>query len=206
MAVLAAVACARTGVVEAPMMDANASASALALAGGKQAAPIHSADAPELPFRPGDRWIGKYTCRQGMSEMSIVFEDVSRASGGGEDDGSFNVEATFEFHFAGSSTYAASNGAARMRGRYDPKAKRLRLVGEEWLEQPPSYALVNLAGSVTSRGSGNRALVYSGTVEGPGCTSFSAHPEDAMELLDEKSGSRPRPMTPPPRSLPRPRP
>lgn len=182
------------------MMDASASASALALVGGKQAPPVSPADAPDLPFRPGDRWIGKYTCRQGMSEMSILFEDVSRASG--DDDGSFHVEATFEFHFAGSSTYAASTGAARMRGTYDPRSKRLRLVGEEWLDQPPSYALVNLAGSVTSRGSANRALVYSGSVEGPGCTTFSAHPEDAIDLLDEKAGSSPRP----PRSLPRPTP
>ena len=199
---LAAVACVRSmGVVDAPMMDAKAYASALALAGRPaEAAPPD--DALDLPFRPGDRWIGSYTCRQGKSEMSILFEDVSRATGG--DDESLHVEATFEFHFAGSSGYAPSDGAARMRGKYDPRSRRLRLVGEEWLEQPPGYALVNLAGSFSARGSGRHSSSYSGTVEGPGCTTFSARPEDAS-LDDEPSGKAgPRPI--PPRSLPRPGP
>ena len=197
VAVLAVAACARsTGVVEAPMMDANASASALALAG--RAAPASkNEDASDVPFHLGDRWSGTYTCRQGQTEMAIVFEDIARG-----DDGSVQVEATFEFRFAGSATYAASEGAARMSGKYEPASKRLRLVGEEWLEQPPGYALVNLVGTFGVRGTGSRALTYSGTVEGPGCTSFSAKPDDVFDMPDEqtgKAGSRPR-------SLPRPRP
>ena len=188
------------GVVEAPMMDATASASAIALGG--RPAPTKHEDAHDLPFRPGDRWTGTYTCRQGPTEMAIVFEDVSPAGGG--DDSSIDVEATLEFHFAGGSSYGAADGAARMSGKYDPKSKRLRLVGEEWLEQPPSYALVNLTGTLSVRGagSGKGSLSYSGSVEGPGCTTFSVSPPDVLDMPEQKAGARPAA----PRSLPRPRP
>jgi len=201
LAAFAAIACTRSKVVEAPMIDANASASALALVRSPVPA-TQAKDARELPFKPGDRWTGTYTCRQGPTEMAITFDEIGGAGG---DDGStstIHVEATFAFHFDGSSTYPASDGAARMRGTYDPKAKRLRLVGHEWIEQPQGYALINLVGLVTARGSGDNALSYAGAVEGPGCTSFSAHPEGFLELLDEKSG----PSPPRSRSLPRARP
>ena len=180
------------------MMDAAASASALALV-GKSAPSAQKGDALDLPFRPGDRWAGTYTCRQGQSEMAILFEDVDR---GPTNDEPITVEATFEFHFAGSASYAAADGVARMSGTYDPKSKRLRLVGEEWLEQPPSYSLVNLTGTLSVRGSGSHALYYTGTVEGPGCTSFTARPNDGNGVADEKAGPRQLP----PRGLPRPRP
>jgi len=195
-----AAACVRSaGVVEAPMMDANASASAIALAG--RPVPPRGEDSLDLPFRPGERWTGTYTCRQGPTEMAILFEDVAPAGGG---DASVDVEATLEFHFAGGSTYAAAEGAARMSGKYDPRSKRLRLVGEEWLAQPPSYALVNLAGTLGVRGAenGKRSLSYSGSVEGPGCTTFSVSPADAPDMPEQKAGARPLP----PRSSPRPRP
>ncbi len=193
------IACVRSaGVVEAPMIDANASASALALAGRPDGVAPEDASA-DLPFKPGDRWTGTYSCRQGPTEMILTFEDVGRRDG---DDEPVRLEATFEFHFDGSTGYAPSDGAARMRGTYDPRTKRLRLVGQEWIEQPQNYALINLVGTITRRGSGRHALSYAGTVEGPGCTSFTARPEEPLDLLDEAPGSRPQA----PRSLPRPRP
>ena len=47
----------------------------------------------------------------------------------------------------------------------------LRLKGEEWIDQPANYSLITLTGSI------NKSGQYSGTVEGYGCTTFSAVPE-----------------------------
>ncbi|MBX3225245.1 MAG: hypothetical protein KF795_32370 [Labilithrix sp.] len=180
-------------MVEAPMVEADASAAAVALAVGASAHPAEG-DAYGLPFRPGDRWTGTYLCRQGSTHMTIAFEDVRRASR--SEDDSFEVDVIFEFRFDGDGRpgFAAAEGVARMRGSYDARSRRLRLKGDEWIEQPPGYALVDLVGSVS------KTATYSGSVEGPGCSSFSARPEDAER--PEKPGSVPLPA----RSLRPPRP
>jgi hypothetical protein len=172
--VLSVAACARSAnSVEAPMIAAGASTSGPVLAGNRIAPP--TADRADLPFKPGDRWTGTYLCRQGESDMAIVFADV-RSDGSSHDEENVDVDAVFEFRFDGNGKvgYAAAAGTARMRGKYDVKARRLRLKGEEWIDQPPNYALINLVGTVNAT-----TRTYSGTVEGPGCTSFSAGAEDA---------------------------
>ena len=176
------------------MTTAEAAAAALALGGhGAQSGPREALD---VPFKPGDRWTGTYQCRQGKSDMVIIFEEVDRSERSlatDEDDGEraapgVDVAAVFEFHFDGRAGFPTADGAARMRGAYDVKTRRLHLKGEEWLDQPPSYRLINLAGLVrTSAGddrvkrpksaSGDDKVVWSGTVEGPGCTSFVASSE-----------------------------
>ena len=110
--------------------------------------------------------------------MTIAFGEVRR--GARSKDDVFDVEAVFEFRFNGDGPfgYTAAEGAARMSGAYDAKTRRLSLVGEEWLDEVPGYALVNLVG-VVSRASPSAPMAYIGTVEGPGCSTFSARPTGA---------------------------
>ncbi|MDF2698224.1 MAG: hypothetical protein K0S65_6607 [Labilithrix sp.] len=180
------------GVVEAPMMEASASASALALVGERNSPPPVRDVAGELPFKPGDRWVGTYMCRQGKTDMVVLFEDVGVGAVRGDDE--TDVEAIFEFHFDGKGRagFAASDGAARMRGKYELRSRRLVLKGEEWIEQPQNYALINLVGTV-SPGRGGVPTSYSGLVEGSGCTSFQAHPEAADAKDVPRSLLRPGP-------------
>jgi hypothetical protein len=105
-----------------------------------------------------------------------------------------DVEAVFEFHFDGKGRpgFVASDGAARMRGKYELKSRRLVLKGEEWIEQPQNYALITLAGTV-SPGRGGVPATYAGAVEGSGCTSFQAHPEGADLKDSPRSLLRPGP-------------
>ena len=107
--------------------------------------------------------------------MVIVFADV-RSEGAPHEEENVEVDVVFEFRFDGNGKvgYGAAAGTARMRGKYDVKARRLRLKGEEWIDQPPNYALINLVGTVNAN-----TRTYAGAVEGPGCTSFTAGPEDA---------------------------
>lgn len=171
------------------MMSADASASAIALVADKSNGPPPVSAALDLPFKPGDRWTGSYHCSQGRTDLVLVFEDVAPA-----EDGTVDVGVIFDFRYdgLGNAGFAASSGSARMRGKYEIKVRRLRLKGEEWIDQPASYKLVNLVGTVNKVSGG-----YTGTVEGPGCTSFSVMPEH---------GSKEPPSPQAPRSLPRPRP
>ncbi|MBX3198765.1 MAG: hypothetical protein KF894_11565 [Labilithrix sp.] len=161
------------------MVEADASSAAIAR-GGAPAPAVDPGDASVVPFRAGERWVGSYVCRQGSTDMTIAFEEVRRAARSKDD--VFDVEAVLEFRFDGNGPlgHAAVEGAARMSGKYDAKTRRLRLVGEEWLEQPPGYALVNLVGAVSQAASPSLPMTYVGTVEGPGCSSFSARPEGAL--------------------------
>ncbi|HVJ89569.1 MAG TPA: hypothetical protein VM580_07170 [Labilithrix sp.] len=189
------VGCVRTAsVVEAPMVSAESSAATIALATRSQGAFSRPKD---LPFKSGDRLRGTYQCRQGRTEMTLTFDEVSRnpARSAGDDD-SVDVVALFEFHFDGNRRpgYPSVDGSSKMRGTYDVKSSRLRLTGEEWIDHPSNFALVNLVGLVDKT-----TGTYSGTVEGPGCSSFSAR------LDDQPSGAqRPWSRFPEERPLPGP--
>ena len=120
-----------------------------------------------LPIHAGDRLVGSYYCTQGHTELAFVVEDTKSAGY----DGVF-VEVTFEFQFDGTSIGKPSaQGAAKMTGLLDPKTKKLRLHGEDWIEQPSGYRLVDFVGTF------GRGGVFSGRVDGPGCTTFTASPE-----------------------------
>lgn len=170
-----------SAVVEAPMLSADASASSIALVTGEPIRPPNSASpAVDAPFKPGDRMTGFYTCNQGKTAMVLIFEEVaptvaSLLAGGTDDENAaatLDVEAVFEFHYDGTRPgFPKTDGSARMRGKYEPKTRRLRLKGEEWIDQPANYSLITLTGSI------NKSGQYSGTVEGYGCTTFSAIPE-----------------------------
>lgn len=194
-----------SAILSAPMVSADASTEAISLV-QKPEAPAGS-DRVAIPFAEGDRWVGHYNCAQGRTELALVFEHVGLVEVGvpprysekedsrGEKEEPFvSVAVLFEFAFDGHGMtgFASATGTARMAGHYEPKSRRMILRGETWVDQPKNYNLVNLVGLIN-----NSTKTYSGTVEGPGCTTFFASPE--------KTGAAPtHPLSP--RSLPRPRP
>jgi hypothetical protein len=155
-------ACSRSAnVVEAPMISVDASAALLA-----NEAPPPAASSKLLTMRPGARFDGTYHCSQGNTKLSLVIADVS---GHGEDE--VDVEATFEFTYDPESSddddSDRAEGLYRMRGKYEVKSRRLALKPEAWVREPPGYVMVGLRGTLARSGES-----LSGTVEGPGCSTF----------------------------------
>ena len=126
--------------------------------------PTTSADAAharlvtaDAPFDRGDRFAGHYVCAQGRTELTLVIEDL---------DGT-EVSAIFEFDYpGGGGTHAPASGSYRMHGSFDPRSGAVHLDPDRWVEQPDGYVMVGLVGQVSRTGS------ISGTVKGPGCSTF----------------------------------
>ena len=109
------------------------------------------------PLDRGDRLKGQYFCAQGRTELTLVIEDL---------DGD-EVAAIFEFDYpGGGGTSAPASGSYRMHGSFDANSHALRLDGDRWIEQPDGYVMVGLVGTVSKSGS------ITGTVKGPGCSTF----------------------------------
>ena len=162
---LALAACARSVPVRAPMVAADAVPADASARPGPS--PPLAKDGEELPFHRGERLVGTYICTQGKTALAFILDDVHA----GADEGIY-VSVTFEFQFDGTSNGSTSaEGSAHMKGTFDPKTHRLRLHAEDWIEQPANYSLVDFVGTV------GRTGVYSGRVEGPGCTTFTASPD-----------------------------
>ncbi|MDB5219053.1 MAG: hypothetical protein JWO86_6980 [Myxococcaceae bacterium] len=106
----------------------------------------------------GDRFAGHYVCAQGRTEATLVIEDLV--------DGT-DVSAIFEFDYpGGGGDHAPASGSFRMHGSVDPGTGAMHLDGDRWIEEPDGYVMVSLLGTVSKTGS------ISGTVKGPGCSSF----------------------------------
>jgi hypothetical protein len=147
-------ACSRpANVVEAPMIALGAESAAVS-------SPELDAGLRTSPINRGDRFAGTYHCAQGLTRMSILIDDV----GSGSD--RITVQATFELSFTGDGDEEETAGSARLLGTFDVKTRQLHLKGDEWIEQPPGYALVNFRGQLKN------GTAWSGIVEGPGCTTF----------------------------------
>lgn len=113
------------------------------------------------PFDRGDRLAGHYVCAQGRTELTLVIEDRAGT----------DVSAIFEFDYpGGGGGHPPASGSFRMHGSVDASTGALRLDGDRWLEQPDGYAMVSLVGTVSKTGA------ISGTVKGPGCSSFYLAP------------------------------
>lgn len=136
----------------------------VALASGGDGAPTTKASLPmrlgsgDAPFERGDRLRGHYWCAQGRTELTLVIEDVDGDA----------VSGIFEFDYPGGGTTDPANGSFRVRGAIEsnPSARTVHLDGVGWIEQPDGYMMVGLVGTVSKTGS------ISGTVKGPGCTTF----------------------------------
>lgn len=159
-AALAVGACSRTPIVEAPVVASDGGAPVAVASARPDDARVHAA-AADLPFDRGERFTGYYICAQGRTELTLVIEDID-----GDD-----VDAIFEFTFAGSASYGPAEGSYRMRGTYEPRTRTLRLDADSWIDQAPGYQMVNLVGNVSP------SRTISGRLSGaPGCSTFSVSP------------------------------
>ncbi|QQS12103.1 MAG: hypothetical protein IPK81_21720 [Rhodospirillales bacterium] len=103
-------------------------------------------------------WQGKYDCAQGVTGVTLTIRETMDAE----------AEGLFLF-YAVSENPGVPTGCYRLRGRYDPATREVRLVSDEsqWLWRPENYVTVNFVGRMEASGGRMR-----GIVEGPGCTAF----------------------------------
>lgn len=103
-------------------------------------------------------WQGRYDCAQGITGVTLTI----RESMDGEAEGLFLFYAVAE-------NPGVPTGCYRLRGRYDPASREVRLVSDEtqWLWRPENYVTVNFVGRMEASGGRMR-----GIVQGPGCTAF----------------------------------
>jgi hypothetical protein len=109
-----------------------------------------SGGSPDAPFVAGDTWSGTYACK-GNHDLTLTIGH-----------GSPDVTAVFGFVFGNKA------GSFNMKGKYDGAARHLRLTAGSWVKKPSGFVTVNLDGKVSPDGH-----VYSGSVQGPGCTTFT---------------------------------
>jgi hypothetical protein len=134
-------------------VQAAAVAPAASSAPAATVAPIPTAAAaPSTPFVTGESWSGSYVCGQGPTQVQL---HVKR--------GGTEVQGVFAFV-----TKNKTTGSFNMTGAYDTAARHLHLNAGNWVSQPPGFVTVNLDGTVSADGHG-----FSGTVQGPGCSTFS---------------------------------
>lgn len=103
-------------------------------------------------------WVGTYVCAQGETDLRLTIDD--RGDGG--------VGGAFEFR-----TSDNQAGSYSMVGNRD--GDTLTLDGHEWLEEVPDFDMVGLRADLEGR---DDTETLSGTVEGAGCTEFTAERTD----------------------------
>lgn len=109
------------------------------------------------------RWEGTYVCGQGVTGLTLRVVDESN---GNVD----QVSAVFSFH-AVAENPSVPSGEFTMSGQVDRARQRLALRAGQWVDQPPNYVTVDLDG--TGAVSATGTMVLTGSVIGPGCSSFS---------------------------------
>lgn len=108
-----------------------------------------------VPSPAGD-WTGTYICMQGETSLRLT---ITPKIGGG-------VDALFHFGRLPSNP-GVPEGCFLMTGTFDPPTGRLTLIPTRWLLHPYTFVTVELDGALDPSGS-----QISGTVAGPGCTTF----------------------------------
>lgn len=105
---------------------------------------------------------GGYTCAQGTTFLELVLDGDSSGA----------VRGTFRFNSArwsGGENRTVPEGKFAVTGRLTDQGQ-IVLLGDHWIQQPPDYAMVNLAGVVTRQGG---TVAIAGVVRGaPSCTTF----------------------------------
>lgn len=105
---------------------------------------------------------GGYTCAQGTTFLELVLDGDSSGA----------VRGTFRFNSArwsGGENRTVPEGKFAVIGRLTDQGQ-IVLLGDHWIQQPPDYAMVNLAGVVARQGG---TMVIAGAVRGaPSCTTF----------------------------------
>lgn len=103
------------------------------------------------------QWTGTYACAQGVTGLSL------RIAGNGPG----ALTATFEF-FPVPQNPAVPQGSFTMTG--SAEGSRITLDGQQWVNRPTGYQLVNLAGTVRA---GNPDRIEGNVRDAAGCTTFS---------------------------------
>lgn len=102
-------------------------------------------------------WEGTYYCGQGVTNLIL---ELSQS-------GSSEISAVFRFS-ANAGNPSVPSGSYRMVGTYDVTTRKITLRATDWINQPPGYYAVNLAGTVSQ---GNTSIF--GYVTNSACTTFS---------------------------------
>lgn len=101
-------------------------------------------------------WVGKYICNQGVTQLTLSVKEAR--------DG--KLTATFRFG-PPKENPSVPRGSFQMTGKFNPNSRKMELRGQEWIERPLGYEMVDLIGGVTRDG---RTLA--GHVPFTGCTVF----------------------------------
>ena len=113
--------------------------------------------APALsPARLTGTWTGTYFCPQGWTGLRLVLKAASNGT----------LAATFDFYPIDGDPGVPS-GSFTLTGSYSARGFRLR--PGHWISEPPNYLMVSL----TAPAPGNNDTTLTGSVTGPGCTTFS---------------------------------
>jgi len=107
------------------------------------------------PFSAGDRWVGTYTCAQGLTSLELVIVGVSGNT----------IQARFEFNFVAGS----ADGSFELTGKWNTTTRGVTFVPGEWISKPgPGWMTVAMDGFVDSNG-----REFAGMIPTAGCGSFS---------------------------------
>jgi hypothetical protein len=119
-------------------------------------------------------WQGAYGCNQGVTGLTLTID----ASASGE------LTAVYEFYEVPENPGVPS-GSFRMTGTYNEG--QISLQGDEWLDQPEGYGMVDYESNPALGIDPNRLF---GTVLGQGCTLFTMEKtDDGTAAVDESGGA-----------------
>ena len=103
-------------------------------------------------------WTGRYICNQGVTALHLVIQTAGKAGA---------ITATFAFGPPPENP-EVPRGLYVMSGTYDQKARRVKLKGDRWVNQPFGYMMVGLDGAVAIDGD-----KITGRITGmDGCSNF----------------------------------
>jgi hypothetical protein len=100
------------------------------------------------PIKSGQTWVGYYFCLQQKTYFMITIDSV-----------------TTEYFVDG--VFKMLNAAYKIKGRYDPITRMLKLLPGESLIKPPGIYSVGLSGQITLNG-----MMYKGIITDPNCDEF----------------------------------
>lgn len=107
-------------------------------------------------------WSGHYTCEQGNTAFDLQISSSNQT----------HLKALFYFHPINSNGFLSliiptvPKGCFLMQGYLNAASSTVYLLPTTWLLQPPGFVTVSLQGQLLNNDN------ISGTVDGPGCTSF----------------------------------
>jgi len=102
------------------------------------------------------RWTGSYVCGQGATGLTLTLDESP--------DGA--LEGTFAFFPLGTNPDVPA-GRFRVSGTLDRASGAVSLQPGAWIDRPPGYVSVGLAGTVDGEAGAMR-----GTIRSPGCSDF----------------------------------